>query len=131
MEVASPRNTVPVRRIRSMAEKRQIVEETYRQGASVRSVARAHDIPANQVFHWRKLYREGRLGNAAQATASDLIAVRVLEVEEESTAKQAAKQRASIPSLGVIQIESEKGRVCIQGAADPATLRMVLERLVG
>lgn len=131
MEVASPRNTVPVRRIRSMAEKRQIVEETYRQGASVRSVARAHDIPANQVFHWRKLYREGRLGNAAQATASDLIAVRVLDVEEASDAKQAAKQPAIISSLGVIQIESEKGRVCIQGAADPATLRMVLERLLG
>ena len=127
MEVASTRNTVPLRRIRSMAEKRQIVEETYRQGASVRSVARAHDIPANQVFHWRKLYREGRLGNAAQATASDLIAVRVLDVEEESN----AKQPAIIPSLGVIQIESEKGRVCIQGAADPATLRMVLERLLG
>ena len=93
----------------------------------MRSVARAHDIPANQVFHWRKLYREGRLGNAAQATASDLIAVRVLDVEEESN----AKQPAIIPSLGVIQIESEKGRVCIQGAADPATLRMVLERLLG
>lgn len=131
MEVASTKNTVSVRRIRSMAEKRQIVEETYRQGASVRSVARAHDIPANQVFHWRKLYREGRLGNAAQATASDLIAVRVLDVEEESNAKQAAMQPAIIPSLGVIQIESEKGRVCIQGVADPATLRMVLERLLG
>jgi transposase len=114
-----------------MAEKRQIVEETYRQGASVRSVARAHDIPANQVFHWRKLYREGRLGNAAQATASDLIAVRVLDVKEESNAEQAAMQPAIIPSLGVIQIESEKARVCIQGAADPATLRMVLERLLG
>ena len=25
----------------------------------MRSVARAHDIPANQLFHWRKLYREG------------------------------------------------------------------------
>jgi transposase len=114
-----------------MAEKRQIVEETYRQGASVRSVARTHDIPANQLFHWRKLYREGRLGNGPQATVSDLIAVRVVEVEEESNAKQAAKQPAIIPSMGVIQIESEKGRVCIQGAADPATLQMVLERLLG
>ena len=107
------------------------MEETHRQGASVRSVARAHDIPANQVFHWRKLYREGRLGNAAQATASELVAVRVLEIEQESNAEQAPMQPANTPSLGVIQIESEKGRLCIQGAADPATLRVVLERLLG
>jgi transposase len=30
-------------------------------GASVAVVARRHDVNANQVFHWRKLYREGRL----------------------------------------------------------------------
>lgn len=97
----------------------------------MRSVARAHDIPANQLFHWRKLYREGRLGNAAQATASDLVAVRVLDVPQESNTEPVAMQAAIIPSLGVIQIESEKGRLCIQGAADPATLRVVLERLLG
>jgi transposase-like protein len=40
----------------------------------VRSVARAHDIPSNQLFHWRKLYREGLLGNQAeQATQSKLV----------------------------------------------------------
>src|SRR5918995_6626404 len=94
MEGASAASGV-ARRIRSTAEKRQIVEETHRQGASVRSVARAHDIPANQVFHWRKLYREGRLGNAAQATASELVAVRVFEIEQESNAEQAPMQPAN------------------------------------
>lgn len=97
----------------------------------MRSVARAHDIPANQVFHWRKLYREGRLGNAAQAIAPELVAVRVLDIQQGSSVEQTAMQPAITASSGVIQIESGKGRLCIQGAADPATLRVVLERLLG
>jgi len=38
------------------------VEETLVPGASVARVARRHEVNANQVFYWRKLYREGRLG---------------------------------------------------------------------
>src|ERR1700722_15682131 len=38
------------------------VEETLVAGASVSKVARRHDVNANQVFYWRKLYREGQLG---------------------------------------------------------------------
>ena len=52
------------RRLRSKLERRQIVEETLKPGASVSLVARAHDVNANQVFKWRKQYREGRLDNA-------------------------------------------------------------------
>jgi hypothetical protein len=33
------------------------VEETLVPGASVSRVARRHDVNANQVFHWRKLYQ--------------------------------------------------------------------------
>jgi transposase len=46
------------RRRRSIEEKRRIVEETMRPGASVARVARRHDVNANQVFYWRKKYRE-------------------------------------------------------------------------
>ena len=81
----------------------------------MRSVARAHDIPANQVFHRRKLYREGRLGNAEPATASELMAIRVLDEQQKSDMNQAADQLAVTPSLGMIQVESEKARLCIQG----------------
>lgn len=42
-------------------EKRRIVEETLGVGVSVSAVARRHGINANQVFQWRKLYREGAL----------------------------------------------------------------------
>lgn len=97
----------------------------------MRSVARAHEIPSNQVFHWRKLYREGRLGNAEQAAVPELVAVRVLKEPQKSGGEQSTKQLPGKPSLGMIQVESEKGRLCIQGAVNPATLRLVLERLLG
>ena len=50
------------RRRRSVEEKRRIVEETLEAGASAARVARRHAVNANQVFYWRKKYREGRLG---------------------------------------------------------------------
>jgi transposase len=52
------------RRRRSVEEKRRIVEETLEAGASVARVARRHAVNANQVFYWRKKYREGRLGES-------------------------------------------------------------------
>ena len=53
-----------VRKRRSAAEKRLIVEQTLEPGASVARVARAHGLNANVVFHWRREYREGRLAEA-------------------------------------------------------------------
>lgn len=132
MERVSTASPAAVRRTRSKAEKRQIVEETQREGASVRSVARAYDIPANQLFHWRKLYREGVLGADADAAAgSGFVAVRVVGEQQQRAEGNGAEQRAVATSIGSIQIETEKGRLIIQGAADPATLGVVLERLLG
>ena len=49
------------RRRRTAAEKLAIVRETHEPGASVSLVARRHGVNANQLFHWRKLEREGAL----------------------------------------------------------------------
>ena len=38
--------------------------ESLAPGASVSRVARRHNVNANQVFAWRKLYSEGRLGGS-------------------------------------------------------------------
>src|SRR5439155_15897446 len=68
------------RRFRSKQERRQIVEETLKPGASVSLVARAHDVNANQVFKWRKLYREGRLDIApTSSTPSTLLPVKICD----------------------------------------------------
>jgi transposase len=135
MERVSTAKPTAIRRTRSKAEKRRIVEETQREGASVRSVARAYDIPANQLFHWRKLYREGLLGTEAEAaTGSGLVAVRVVG-EQQPRVKQERQSRedrlVNRASVGTIQIETGKGRLMVEGAADPATLRVVLERMLG
>jgi transposase-like protein len=55
---------VKKRQKRSVEEKRRIVEETLAAGASVARVARRHAVNANQVFYWRKKYREGLLGKS-------------------------------------------------------------------
>jgi transposase-like protein len=47
----------------------RIVEETLKPGASLSLVARAQDVKANQVFQWRKPYREGRLEIAPSPNA--------------------------------------------------------------
>ena len=122
------------RQRRSIAEKRRIVEETLGEGASVARVARGHGINANQVFGWRRLYRAGRLGSAS--AAMKLLPVRV----SESTALATAGHRAPTSSIdrapstasrvpGTIHIELRQAQVRIEGSADPALLRVLLECL--
>ncbi len=52
------------RRSWSEEEKRRIVAESLEPGASVSLVARRHDVNANQVFAWRRRFRDGELGRA-------------------------------------------------------------------
>jgi transposase len=116
----------PKRQLRTIAEKRQIVEQTMVEGASVARIARAHGVNANQVFYWRMLYRKGRLG------AATLLPVRVTS---ESLSLQGASlpERAcaiSVPgSAGTIHIELRHAQMRIEGSADPAVLRVLLECL--
>jgi transposase InsO family protein len=66
---------------RSVEEKRRIVEETLKAGVSVSSVGRAHGINANQVFQWRKLYRQGLLDAASGRERIRLLPVVASEEE--------------------------------------------------
>ena len=61
IQVPNPRP----RRHWSAAKKRRIVAETYEPGASVSVVARRHDVNANQVFTWRRQFREGGRGRVS------------------------------------------------------------------
>lgn len=113
------------RQRRSIAEKRQIVEETLLPGASVARVARAHGVNANQVFGWRRLYLAGRLGE--QKPAMKLLAVRVSD-----PAPVVAEHRVrdfSQPQPGTIHIELRQAQVRIEGGADPELVRVLLECL--
>ena len=123
-EIVSVRVAGTKKRRRSIEERRKIVEATLQPGASVSRVARRHDVNANQVFHWRKLYREGRLGDSA---ATKLLPVKV--TEERSAREAEGDGNAWRP--GTIEIQLAKGTVRIAGAVDVSTLRAAIECLAG
>ena len=50
------------RRRWSEAQKRQIVAETHEPGVSVPMVAQRYNLNANQIFRWRRLFREAERG---------------------------------------------------------------------
>jgi transposase len=114
-----------VRKRRSAAEKRLIVEQALEPGASVARVARAHGLNANVVFNWRRLYREGKFATEP-AQAMKLLPVSIAEHEVAEREPEAV----IAPSCGSIHIElSGEVRISVEGNADPAAIRAVLESL--
>ena len=116
------------RQRRSIAEKRRIVEETLVEGASVARVARAHGINANQVFGWRRLYLAGRLGECKPAMK--LLPVRVSESFPAPLPERGSADFPK-PQPGTIHIELRQAQVRIEGSADAALVRVLLECLRG
>jgi transposase len=111
------------RRRHSVADKRRIVEATFVTGASVARVARQHGVNANLVFSWRRLYQRGLLGGNVPTAA--LLPVKLTE--------SPAAPEPSPPTApsGSIQLRLPKGQLRIDGTVDPASLRVVLECLLG
>jgi transposase len=135
---------VPVagkRRKRSALERWRIVEETLAPGASVARVARSHGINANQVFAWRRLHLEGKLVDrtepAAKSNTQRLLPVTVSEAEHTpeiaATAAPNAEPAPCVSQLATasIHIQLPKAMVSVEGIADSATLRLILECLRG
>lgn len=130
------------RQQRSIAEKRQIVEETMVAGASVATVARAHGVNANQVFAWRRLHQAGRLvetrAKRVIANPARLLSVKVSEqgatpaIVTADAAPMHTRSGVVAPSTacaGTIHIQFPSAQVRIEGSADPTTLKLVVELL--
>ena len=96
------------------------MEETLQPGASVAVIARRHGVNANQVFQWRKPYREGRLD--VGPTALQMVPVRVAEVVN-------AEQLPAKLYAGAIVVELGRARIRIEGSVDVESLRLVLDRV--
>lgn len=109
---------------RTIRERREIVEATLLAGASVSRVARRYDVNANEVFYWRKLHREGRLGVSA---AAQLLPVKV--AADRST--EAGQDDGLVVRSGTMEIELPKGTLRITSPLDVVALRAVIECLVG
>src|SRR6516162_8561025 len=111
-------------RRRTIKERRDIVEETLVPGASVARVARRLEVNANQVFYWRKLYREGQLGITI---ATPLLPVKVKT--ERST--EPLPENGPQSSSGTMEIKLARGTLRLTGSVDVLALRAVLECLAG
>ena len=112
------------RRNRSWPEalKREIVAASYAPGSSVSMVARHYDVNANQVFGWRKRYRDEPRAPAC-LPAPQLIPVMVT-AEQDAVAAQ--------PSTVAETIEIDvagKYRVRVSSGVDAQALRRVLDVL--
>jgi len=102
----------------SEALKREIVAASLAPGSSVSQVARRYDVNANQVFAWRKRYRDG----SADAALPQLLPVMV-------TPDEPAKPPPAVPD-DLIEIVLVGGyRVRIGSSVKASTLRLVLEVL--
>ena len=112
----------------TLSFKRELVALTLVPGASVARLAREHGVNANQVFTWRKLYREGRLG-AGQSSAVRLLPVDIaLTTVAEGTPPRVDRRGPS--GSGGVRIECARGHLIIEGRPDPQVLRVVLEHLL-
>jgi transposase len=117
------------KQFRPISQKRRIVEETLVEGASVARVARANGVNANQVFHWRKLYLAGRLGEAPAAVK--LLPVVTVEAVPAAPVEVRSGIIAANAVTGSIHIKLGQAQIRIEGSADASLLRLVLESLRG
>jgi len=112
------------RRNRSWPEvlKREIVAASLAPGSSVSVVARRYDVNANQVFSWRKLYRNGSL---APVDSSAPVMVPVTVTAEPGGS---AAQSSSVADTIEIVVTGLY-RVRVGSGVDAHALRRVLDVL--
>ena len=80
---------------------------------------------ANQVFQWRPLYRDGKLGAPLNAPQ-----LPVVSVVENSEPPQAEPEQVAREQSGAIRIEVHgKARISLEGSIGPAIIRAVLKSL--
>jgi transposase len=111
------------RRNRSWPEalKREIVAASFAPGASVSTVARHYDVNANQVFSWRKRYRDEPRAPAVRS-APQLIPVVVTAEQDAVTQPSSVAETIEIDLAG-------KYRVRVSSGVDAQALRRVLDVL--
>jgi transposase len=89
-------------------------------------VALKYGVNVNQVFQWRRLYRDGKLG-AEPEGAMKFLSVRIAEDEE---ASQPEPDQVVAASASAMQIELPgEIRIRVEGIVDPAPVRAILRSL--
>jgi transposase len=97
-------------------------------GVSVSLVAREHDINANQVFAWRKLYKDGLL-DIDSSQDGKLLPVVLAELPPGLAPPTVASETMAKPA-GMIHLAVGNAQLRLEGLVDAATLALVLEHLL-
>ena len=126
----------PTRRLlRTNEEKRQIVAEAMRPGASVAAVARKHGVNANLLFGWRRLHTRGLLEHCREPASLLPVTVTtptVLPDRKSRPARPVKAARVAPQARGTGHIEIDLPgdvRVRVHGRVEPAALSAVLTML--
>lgn len=106
--------------------KRAVVAQSLLADASVSRVAREHNINANQVFAWRKLFREGPSSHTVDACA--LLPVALAAVAAPVLSASCADRSSEL--TGIIELTVGKAQLRLGGCVDAAALTLVLQRLL-
>jgi len=115
---------------RRVEEKLRIVKLTLEPGASVAGIALANGVNANQVFRWKRQYERGELRSGGTKRATALVPVTIAADPEAPKLLEPSIPTAALPSAGSVTIEFPgRALLSIEGAADPAVIRAVLESL--
>jgi transposase len=106
------------------ALKREIVTATLVPGASVSVVAGQYDVNANQVFGWRRRYRDEPATPSSSPSTRGLVPVTITrELEDQGAgATPAASETIEIDVAG-------NYRIRVGSSFDPRALRRVLDVL--
>ena len=117
------------RRRWSEAQKRQIVAETHEPGVSVPMVAQRYNLNANQVFRWRRLFREPERARGAGRFVP--VIVEAAPGHEAGAAAMSPRSdddvAVGVPATGRIEIVlSGDRRVIVDRAVDSSALARVV-----
>ncbi|CAA6603880.1 transposase [Rhodospirillaceae bacterium LM-1] len=113
------------RRNRSWPEelKREIVAASLAPGSSVSAVARRYDVNSNQLFGWRKMFRDGSPALAGPDTPQLVPVVVSPERRDDTT--------PALTELGIIEIDliGSRYRLRVGNGVDARALQLVLDVL--
>jgi transposase len=124
--------------MRTLEEKRRIVDEALAPGASVAAAARKHGLNANLLFAWCRLHKRGLLDECRQPAPLLPVKVTTPTVLPDRDSRPAKKQttKVSTPTLtrtassGHVEIELPGGiAVRVHGHLEPGALEAVLSAL--
>ncbi|WP_346824826.1 transposase [Ralstonia solanacearum] len=101
--------------------------KSFEPGASVARVAREHDINANQVWSWRRLYAGGLLTDREQVDTMLPVVIEEQQQHPSHATTELAKPRAE---GGSICVERGNVSVRIDGVPDADVLRQILDRVL-